>query len=81
MNTEIRTGAGMVLLTTDHPSSSYGLPVAILDNEAYGPSDVVEMADDIVGMQTTISDLVRDGDIHLPIPLPTDTQDALKGKR
>ena len=26
-------------LTTDHPSSSYGIPVLTIDGEAYGPSD------------------------------------------
>lgn len=28
-------------LTTDHPASSYGLPVLVVDGEAYGPSDIL----------------------------------------
>lgn len=29
-------------ITTDHPTSSYGQPVAIIDGQAYGPSDIYE---------------------------------------
>lgn len=29
-----------VTLTTEHPASSYGLPVAVADGEPYGPGDV-----------------------------------------
>lgn len=28
-------------LTTDHPTSSHGVPVAIVDGAAYGPDDVI----------------------------------------
>jgi hypothetical protein len=28
-------------LTTDHPASSYGIPVLVMDGAAYGPADVV----------------------------------------
>lgn len=31
-----------ITLTTDHPASSYGKPVAIIDGQAYGPDDVYE---------------------------------------
>jgi len=27
------------VLTIDHPSSSYGLPVLVIDGQAYGPAD------------------------------------------
>ena len=29
------------ILTTDHPASSYGQPVLIVDGNAYGPADYV----------------------------------------
>ncbi|HBA83194.1 MAG TPA: hypothetical protein DCZ95_03780 [Verrucomicrobia bacterium] len=29
-----------ITLSTDHPSSSHGLPVAIIDGQAYGPDDI-----------------------------------------
>jgi hypothetical protein len=28
-----------ITLTTDHPASSYGKPVAVVDGQAYGPDD------------------------------------------
>ncbi len=28
-------------LTTNHPASSYGVPVAVIDGEAYGAADIV----------------------------------------
>jgi len=28
-----------IFLTTEHPSSSYGLPVLLINEEAYGPED------------------------------------------
>ena len=31
-----------IKLTTDHPASSHGVPVAIIDGQAYGPDDVYE---------------------------------------
>jgi len=31
-----------IVLTTDHPQSSYGVPVALIDGEAYGPADRVQ---------------------------------------
>ena len=30
---------GRGILTTEHPQSSYGLPVFVLDGNAYGPDD------------------------------------------
>jgi hypothetical protein len=30
---------GLAELTTDHPHSSYGLPVLLLNGAAYGPDD------------------------------------------
>lgn len=33
---------GKGLLTTEHPASSYGLPVLVLDGVAYGPDDFIQ---------------------------------------
>ena len=33
-----------VLLTTDHPASSYGIPVLVVNNQAYGPADKVQFS-------------------------------------
>lgn len=33
-------GARRHVLTTDHPASSHGLPVLLVDGEAYGPADL-----------------------------------------
>jgi len=32
-----------IALTTDHPSSSYGLPVLVIDGQAYGPGDMTPL--------------------------------------
>lgn len=35
----------MITLTTDHPAASYGLPVLVVDGEAYGPGDTLPSGD------------------------------------
>lgn len=32
---------GKITLTTEHPASSYGMPVALIEGQAYGPADDV----------------------------------------
>jgi hypothetical protein len=32
-----------IKLTTDHAASSYGIPVLVIDGEAYGPADETPM--------------------------------------
>lgn len=32
-----------VLLTTEHAASSYGIPVAVIDGQAYGPGDATPL--------------------------------------
>jgi hypothetical protein len=43
-----------LLLTTEHAASSYGVPVAVIDGQAYGPADVVPETD------RTAAELVRE---------------------
>jgi hypothetical protein len=42
----MKTRIGRAELTTEHPTSSYGKPVMVLDGQAYGPEDILggEMA-------------------------------------
>lgn len=47
------TKVGKILLTCDHAASSYGVPVAILNGQAYGSQDRLSEE------QGTLSDVVR----------------------
>jgi hypothetical protein len=38
-------GEPEVLLTTDHAASSYGVPVLLIDGQAYGPGDILPSGD------------------------------------
>lgn len=48
-------------LTTNHPSSSYGQPVLVVDGQAYGPADVVPGQP----IEQTAAWWVREGASHL----------------
>lgn len=37
----IQTAVKKVLITNEHSASSHGIPVAVVDGEAYGPHDVL----------------------------------------
>ena len=37
---------GDIQLTTEHSASSYGIPVAVVEGQAYGPGDNIERAND-----------------------------------
>lgn len=40
MKVEITMENGkLIIITDEHAASSYGIPVAVVDGEAYGPSD------------------------------------------
>jgi len=66
-------------LTTDHAASSYGLPVLVLDDHAYGPADRV---DDGSPAGCTADDLVRKTRVVLAAPgdndITADEADALR---
>jgi len=36
---------GLGTLTTEHPTSSYGLPILLVDGEPYGPADLLSWRD------------------------------------
>ena len=54
---------GTITLTTDHPASSYGVPVALIDGEAYGPSDILrhgEFASVFIGRWSLLPERTSD---------------------
>jgi len=47
-----------VQLSTDHPRSSHGCPVLVIDDAAYGPEDVIDDQGTMAGSAVVCSDLV-----------------------
>ena len=39
MSVSVSTNLGYGIATTDHPASSYGLPVVVIDGDACGPAE------------------------------------------
>ena len=62
METIIEYEGETILLTTNHSSSSYGMPVAIIRGECYGPEDLMPwLASDPLGwMEQTVQMTVAD---------------------
>lgn len=38
---KIQTAIKTVIITNEHSASSYGMPVAVVEGEAYGPNDLL----------------------------------------
>jgi hypothetical protein len=65
-----------ITLTTDHPASSHGKPVAVVDGQAYGPDDIFK---DIPMRCYIIINLVGDRpDLDLMMSFLSQSPDAYK---
>ena len=54
----------ILTLTTEHPSSSYGKPVLLIDDQAYGPADLVgstTAADKLINAVRSFLEQWKDG--------------------
>lgn len=71
-------GAGMLTgnITTDHPLSSYGLPVLVYGGQAYGPWDLAatpghQTAQLLAGYEATVAEIVAARRAGFSVALPS----------